>query len=116
MIGLGQGTGTAFVVPFNVVFSRTGPVLLCAYGVYITDTAASTQLKLNVVSSPGKPKPTLAHRAKVACKAEVDKKARRSSRPGTATRTRSASASHATSTHITRPRLDRERCRSSLSR
>jgi hypothetical protein len=43
--------------------------------VYITDTAASAQLRFNVVSSTTKP--TLAHRAKAACKAQLTKKGKK---------------------------------------
>ena len=75
VIGQGQGTGMTFSVPFSAVFDGAGPVLLCAYSVYITDTAASAQLQFNV--GGGAAGPTLAQSAKSACKAELKKKGKK---------------------------------------
>jgi hypothetical protein len=76
VIGLGQGTGMTFSVPFKFVLARTGPVLLCGYSeIYGTDTAASAQLRFNAVSAATTP--TLAQRANAACKAERRKKGRK---------------------------------------
>jgi hypothetical protein len=51
VIGLWQGSGTTFSVPFKYMFPRTGQVVLCAYSVYITDTAASATLVVNISAS-----------------------------------------------------------------
>jgi hypothetical protein len=72
VIGQGQGTLTTFNMPFKFVLARTGPVLLCGYSEYLTDTAATAQLQFNAVSAGGNP--TLAQRAKTACKAERRRK------------------------------------------
>jgi hypothetical protein len=74
VIGQGQGTANTFSVPFKATFARSGPVLLCGYSVYITDTAATAQLSINVAGAGGGSRPTLAQRAKAACKAELKKK------------------------------------------
>src|ERR1700756_5396569 len=50
VIGQGQGTATTFSIPFKATFARTGPVLVCAYSVYISDTAASAHLQINVAA------------------------------------------------------------------
>ncbi len=50
IIGDWQGSDTTFSVPFKAVFDKPGPVLLCAYSTWITDTAASATLTLNVTS------------------------------------------------------------------
>jgi hypothetical protein len=44
IIGDLQGTDTTFSVPFKAVLEKPGPVLLCAYSTWITDTAASATL------------------------------------------------------------------------
>jgi hypothetical protein len=74
--GLGQGTDMTFSVPFKFVPGTTGPVLLCGYSeIYGSDTAASAQLQFDAVSAAGNP--TLAERAKAACKAERRKKSKK---------------------------------------
>jgi hypothetical protein len=55
IIGDWQGTDTTFSVPFKAVFEKPGPVLLCAYSTWITDTAASATLTVNVTSQPATP-------------------------------------------------------------
>jgi hypothetical protein len=52
IIGDWEGLGQTFSVPFKAVFSKPGPVLICAYSTWITDTAASAVLTVNV-TSPG---------------------------------------------------------------
>src|SRR5579862_1708037 len=44
VIGLWQGPDTSFDLPVKVVFDHSGPVLLCAYSDWVTDTAAAAQL------------------------------------------------------------------------
>jgi hypothetical protein len=55
IVGDWQGTDDTFSVPFKAVFNKPGPVLLCAYSTWITDTAASATLTVNVAS----PAPTV---------------------------------------------------------
>ena len=58
VIGDWQGPDDSFDVPFKLVFAHPGQVLLCAYSDWITDTAASAQLLINVTSptpSPASP-------------------------------------------------------------
>jgi hypothetical protein len=50
IVGDWEGPGTTFSVPFKAVYSEPGPVLLCAYSTWITDTAASAQLTVDVTS------------------------------------------------------------------
>ncbi len=57
VVGLWQGPGTTFSVPFKYNFPRTGQVILCAYSAYITDTAAAATLVANI-TSPGGTGPT----------------------------------------------------------
>jgi len=52
IIGDWQGSDTTFSVPFKAVFAKPGPVLLCAYSTWITDTAASATLTVNVTPAP----------------------------------------------------------------
>lgn len=61
VIGDWQGMDTSFSVPFKLVFDQPGQVLLCAYSDWITDTAASAQLLVNVApgaSTPSSPAST----------------------------------------------------------
>jgi hypothetical protein len=51
IVGDWEGLGTTFSVPFKAVFDQPGPVLLCAYSTWITDTAASATLTVNVTSA-----------------------------------------------------------------
>ena len=55
VIGDWQGSDESFDVPFKLVFAHSGQVLLCAYSDWITDTAASAQLLVDVTApaSPG---------------------------------------------------------------
>ncbi len=55
VIGDWQGPEDSFDVPFKLVFAHPGQVLLCAYSDWITDTAASAQLLINVTSPPPSP-------------------------------------------------------------
>ena len=58
VIGDWQGPDESFDVPFKLVFAHPGQVLLCAYSDWITDTAASAQLLVDVTapaSPPGSP-------------------------------------------------------------
>jgi hypothetical protein len=59
IVGDWEGLDTTFSVPFKAVFTNPGPVLLCAYSTWITDTAASAVLTVNVTSptSSGTPTP-----------------------------------------------------------
>jgi hypothetical protein len=50
IVGDWEGSGTTFSVPFKAVFSHPAAVLLCAYSTWITDTAASAQLTVDVTS------------------------------------------------------------------
>jgi hypothetical protein len=50
IIGDWEGLDTTFSVPFKAVFSKPAPVLLCAYSDWITDTAASAQLTVDVAN------------------------------------------------------------------
>ncbi len=52
IVGDWEGLGTTFSVPFKAVFTQPGAVLLCAYSTWITDTAASAQLTVDVASPP----------------------------------------------------------------
>jgi hypothetical protein len=47
-VGLWQGPGQTFSVPFTVTFPTAGPRLLCAYSTWVTDTAAAAQLRVSV--------------------------------------------------------------------
>ncbi len=49
VIGDPEGLDTSFTVPFKYVFPGTGGVTLCAYSTWVTDTAASASLKINVL-------------------------------------------------------------------
>jgi hypothetical protein len=54
VIGLAENlTPGPFRLPFKLTFARPGPVLLCGYSTWVTDTAAAAQLRVNVGS--GKP-------------------------------------------------------------
>jgi hypothetical protein len=55
VIGLWQGSGMTFSTPFKLFFSHPGRVLLCAYSTWITDTAASATLTVDVVSPVTRP-------------------------------------------------------------
>jgi hypothetical protein len=57
VVGQWEGMGTSFSVPFQAVFDKAGPELLCAYSSWIVDTAAAAQLTVNVTggSSGGRP-------------------------------------------------------------
>ena len=55
VVGEWQGSATTFDVPFQFLFPRTGQVILCAYSAFITDTAASASLIVNVTSSAPTP-------------------------------------------------------------
>jgi hypothetical protein len=59
VIGIWQGPGTTFSVPFRYIFPMTGKVTLCAYSVYITDTAAAASLVVGIsaASSPATTQP-----------------------------------------------------------
>ncbi len=57
VIGDWEGSDPTFSVPFTAVFSKPGPVLLCAYSDWITDTAASAQLTVNVAGPASAPSP-----------------------------------------------------------
>ena len=58
VIGDWQGMdSTTFSVPFSAVFDQPGPVLLCAYSDWITDTAASAQLTVDLAGSAPAPSP-----------------------------------------------------------
>lgn len=52
-----QGSGTTFSVPFKYTFPKTGQVILCAYSTWITDTAASSSLVVNIGSGESASKP-----------------------------------------------------------
>jgi hypothetical protein len=56
-IGLWQGPDASFDVTVKVVFDRPGPVLLCAYSDWVTDTAAAAQLTTDVAGSTPPPPP-----------------------------------------------------------
>jgi hypothetical protein len=58
VFGLWQGPKTTFSVPFKYVFPGPGQVTLCAYSVFITDTAASASLLVNV-AGPSTPVTTV---------------------------------------------------------
>lgn len=51
VIGDWQGMDDTFDVPFKLVFGQPGQVLLCAYSDWITDTAASAQMLVNVTQA-----------------------------------------------------------------
>jgi hypothetical protein len=51
IIGDWEGLNTTFSVPFKAVFSQPGPVLLCAYSTWVTDTAASAVLTVDVAAA-----------------------------------------------------------------
>ena len=53
VIGIWQGPGTTFSVPFKYIFPTTGKMTLCAYSVYITDTAAAASLVVGVSTASG---------------------------------------------------------------
>jgi hypothetical protein len=55
VIGLWQGPGTSFSTPFKLNFAKPGRVLLCAYSEWVTDTAASATLTIDVVAPGTKP-------------------------------------------------------------
>lgn len=55
VIGLWQGSGTTFSTPFKLNFSQPGKVLLCAYSTWITDTAASATVTVDVVAPVTRP-------------------------------------------------------------
>ena len=61
VIGIWQGPGTTFSVPFKYIFPTRGKMILCAYSVYITDTAAATSLVVGVspASSPATTEPVI---------------------------------------------------------
>ena len=44
----GEGLSLAFSLPVKVTIARPGPVLLCAYSTWVTDTAAGAQLTYTV--------------------------------------------------------------------
>jgi hypothetical protein len=46
-----------FSVPFKALLNA-GPVLLCAYSTWVTDTAASAQLTVDVAAAPAPPAPS----------------------------------------------------------
>jgi hypothetical protein len=66
---------TTFSYPFNVLFHTTGSWVMCAYMTWVTDTAASATLTVNVSAAPGgggggsggttTPKPTISGRPTV---------------------------------------------------
>jgi hypothetical protein len=56
-IGLWQGPDTSFDLPVKVVFDHPGPVLLCAYSEWVTDTAAAAQLTVDVAGGTPTPPP-----------------------------------------------------------
>ena len=51
VIGLPEGLGTTFSVPFKYIFPLTGQVILCAYSTWVTDTAAAASLVVDITSS-----------------------------------------------------------------
>ena len=60
VVGLWQGQGTTFRVPFVYTFPETGRVVLCAYSTWVTDTVASASLTVSVTArgsatTPSKP-------------------------------------------------------------
>ena len=59
VVGQWQGPDPSFSVPFKVSFDNVpGPVLLCAYSTWVTDTAAAAQLRFDVVpAASGSPSP-----------------------------------------------------------
>ncbi len=66
VVGLWEGPGTSFSVPFKVLFERPGRMLLCAYSEWVTDTAATAQLTVEVApgaapagAAPAPPAPTV---------------------------------------------------------
>jgi hypothetical protein len=48
VVGEWQGADTSFNLSFKANFDKSGPSLLCAYSSWITDTAATAQLTVNV--------------------------------------------------------------------
>ncbi len=58
IIGDWQGLNTTFSVPFKAVFEKPGRVLICAYSEWLTDTAASAQLTVNVTAPNSGPGPS----------------------------------------------------------
>jgi hypothetical protein len=58
VFGAFQGPKTTFSVPFKYVFPGPGQVTLCAYSVFITDTAAAASLVVNV-AGPSTPATTV---------------------------------------------------------
>jgi hypothetical protein len=56
VVGQWQGPGQTFSVPFKIQFNNSpGPVLLCAYSTWVTDTAAAAVLRFNVVRTSQTP-------------------------------------------------------------
>jgi hypothetical protein len=55
IVGDWEGLDTTFSVPFSAVFEKPGPVLLCAYSDWITDTAASAVMTVDVSGPAGPP-------------------------------------------------------------
>ena len=53
IVGDWEGLNPTFSVPFKAVFSQPGPVLLCAYSTWVTDTAAAAVLTVDVASASG---------------------------------------------------------------
>jgi len=54
--GAWEGASTApFSLPFKAVFDQPGPVLLCAYSEWGSDTAAAAELRFDVQASGGSP-------------------------------------------------------------
>jgi hypothetical protein len=60
VIGGVEGLADTFSVPFKYLFPKSGQVILCAYSVWITDTAAAAALVVNIAApatSPQTPSP-----------------------------------------------------------
>ncbi len=53
VVGLYEGSGMSFSVPFKIVPERVGPILVCAYSDWATDTAAAAPpLTVEVTAAP----------------------------------------------------------------
>lgn len=66
VFGLPQGTAKTFNVHFVYTFPRTGQVVVCAYSTWVTDTAASAALSINIVPASASVSPVNAVMPKVA--------------------------------------------------